>query len=56
MIVYFFCQVCLATANYPGIPYKTDFFINGTALPGHVDNVPIYAENINNSASLKSKL
>ncbi|XP_041976580.1 choline transporter-like 1 isoform X2 [Aricia agestis] len=26
--------VCLATANYPGIPYKTNFIINGT-LPNN---------------------
>ncbi|XP_026328516.1 CTL-like protein 1 isoform X2 [Hyposmocoma kahamanoa] len=30
--------VCLATAEYPGIPYKTNFLINGSATPAKVDN------------------
>ncbi|KAL0840483.1 hypothetical protein ABMA28_015727 [Loxostege sticticalis] len=46
--------VCLATANYPGIPYQTNFFINGTLLPDHVDKAAIQAQNINKSASLKT--
>ncbi|XP_038210134.1 choline transporter-like 1 isoform X2 [Zerene cesonia] len=46
--------VCLATANYPGIPYKTNFFINGTQLPDHVDSAAIQAQKINSSASFKS--
>ncbi|XP_028161457.1 CTL-like protein 1 isoform X1 [Ostrinia furnacalis] len=46
--------VCLATANYPGIPYKTNFFINGTPMADHVDNAAIQSQNINKSASLKT--
>ncbi|XP_045534187.1 choline transporter-like 1 isoform X2 [Papilio machaon] len=36
--------VCLATANYPGIPFKTNFFINGTALPDRNDNAAMQAQ------------
>ncbi|KPJ11312.1 CTL-like protein 1 [Papilio machaon] len=36
--------VCLATANYPGIPFKTNFFINGTALPDRIDNAAMQAQ------------
>lgn len=52
----FISKVCLATANYPGIPYKTNFFINGTPLPDHVDNAAVQAQNIDKNANLKSKL
>lgn len=46
--------MCLATANYPGIPYKTNFFINGTITPDEIDKAAIDAQNINKSANLKS--
>ncbi|XP_064292070.1 choline transporter-like 1 isoform X3 [Plodia interpunctella] len=49
-----FVIVCLATANYPGIPYQTNFFINGSAMPDRVDKVAVEAQNINKSASLKN--
>lgn len=50
-----FFQVCLATANYPGIPYQTNFFLNGTPLPDQVDKSAIDSQNINKSANHKSK-
>lgn len=47
--------VCLATANYPGIPYKTNFFINGTStMADQVDRAAIQAQNIDKSANLKT--
>ncbi|XP_060801052.1 choline transporter-like 1 isoform X2 [Amyelois transitella] len=49
-----FVVVCLATANYPGIPYRTNFFINGSVLPDRVDTAAIEAQGINKSASLKN--
>lgn len=49
-------QVCLATANYPGIPYKTNFFFNGTIMPDHVDNAAIQAQSIDKNATFKSEL
>ncbi|XP_013178112.1 PREDICTED: CTL-like protein 1 isoform X1 [Papilio xuthus] len=36
--------VCLATANYPGIPFKTNFFINGTPSPDHIENSAMQAQ------------
>ncbi|KAG6464805.1 choline transporter-like 1 isoform X2 [Manduca sexta] len=45
--------VCLATANYPGIPYKTNFFINGS-IPNQNEKAAIEAQNINKSANLKT--
>ncbi|KAG7299787.1 hypothetical protein JYU34_016796 [Plutella xylostella] len=49
-----FVVVCLATANYPGIPYQTNFFLNGTPLPDQVDKSAIDAQNINKSANHKT--
>ncbi|CAB3252104.1 unnamed protein product [Arctia plantaginis] len=46
--------VCLATANYPGIPYKTNFFINGTLPPDEIDKAAIEAQDINRSANFKT--
>ncbi|XP_045512764.1 choline transporter-like 1 isoform X3 [Pieris brassicae] len=48
--------VCLATANYPGIPYKTNFFINGSILPDQIDNAAVQAQTYNESAKLKNPI
>ncbi|XP_059062134.1 choline transporter-like 1 [Achroia grisella] len=46
--------VCLATANYPGIPYKTNFFINGTSTPYQIDNAAVHGQDVNKSANYKT--
>ncbi|XP_047514454.1 choline transporter-like 1 isoform X3 [Pieris napi] len=51
-----FVVVCLATANYPGIPYKTNFFINGSILPDQIDNAAVQAQTYNESAKLKNPI
>ncbi|XP_022128106.2 choline transporter-like 1 isoform X3 [Pieris rapae] len=48
--------VCLATANYPGIPYKTNFFINGSIMPDQIDNAAVQAQTYNESAKLKNPI
>ncbi|XP_073951184.1 choline transporter-like protein 1 [Choristoneura fumiferana] len=46
---------CLATANYPGIPYKYNFFINGTQMHDQVNNVSLKAQSVNSSVTWKSR-
>ncbi|XP_068630522.1 choline transporter-like 1 isoform X2 [Battus philenor] len=45
--------VCLATANYPGIPYKTNFFFNGTPSSDHTGISALQAQSMNRTESLK---
>ncbi|XP_061710544.1 choline transporter-like 1 isoform X1 [Cydia pomonella] len=44
---------CLATATYPGIPYKYNFFINGSQMPDLVNNASVRTQNVNSSATPK---
>lgn len=58
MLNEYFFQVCLATANYPGIPLQTNFLINGSTSTGFetINKAAMDAQRGNNNSSLKSTL
>lgn len=48
-------QVCLATANYPGIPFQTNFLLNGTSASELSQSNKIAIDAQNNSLKSKNK-
>ncbi|XP_050670773.1 choline transporter-like 1 isoform X2 [Leptidea sinapis] len=53
----FWCTVvvCLATANYPGIPYKSNFFINASTEPDQ-NNPAQLGQNPDDSRAYKNRI